>query len=117
MEEVACLTIFSIVRVDRLSALFEIVASALEKSSTPSVISTDKDPSQETSKSVGKCNQIDYEALTLPCIPFPSRYKTSKNNSGIAIPIFMTVSYPFNESSTLFILDENLTHWIHFHLL
>lgn len=109
MEEVACLTIFSIVRVDRLSALFEIVASALEKSSTPSVVSNDKDPSQDTSKSVSKSNEIDYEALTLPCIPFPSRYKTSKDNTGIPIPIFMTVSYPLNESPTSFVLDEMLT--------
>ena len=92
MEEVACLTIFSIVRVDKLSALFEIVASALEKSSTPSLVSTDKDSSQETSRSVEKSSEIDYEALTLPCISFPSRYKTSKNNDGIPIPIFMTVS-------------------------
>jgi len=95
LEEVACLTIFSIVRADKLSALFEIVADALEKSSSHSVASTSKESlsSEYRSEKSKVRRDLNYEALTLPCISFPSRYKRPlKDNEDIPIPLYMTVS-------------------------
>ena len=95
LEEVECLTIFSIVRADKLSALFEIVADALEKSSSHSVASTSKESSlySESRNYKSKVRRaLNYEALTLPCISFPSRYKRSSQNTDVPIPLYMKVS-------------------------
>ena len=78
------LTIFSLVKQEKLSNLFEIVAKALRKDPTFSTSEGVADGSQREDK-------WDYAAMTLPCIDFPFKKERSSGKKGVN-PLFITVS-------------------------
>jgi len=93
-QDVQRITIFSIVQADKLSTLFELVATSLRRSNKPS--STD---GCTTDTSAGPWpsskNDAPYKTVTLPCIPFPKgmKLKSSKNGKDVLCPLFMTVTF------------------------
>lgn len=80
------LTIFSLVKQEKLSNLFEIVAKALRKD-PPSSVRRAKDKESENAEGP----QWDYEAMTLPCIEFPLSKEHSERGK-LADPLYITVS-------------------------
>lgn len=99
------LTIFSLVKQEKLSNLFEIVAKALRKDSSPSSSSTEQ-LSDSSSNSV-ESQKWDYAAMTLPCIDFPSSKERSTTGKGLVNPLYITVRLLSLEA--IFAFFETLT--------
>jgi hypothetical protein len=91
-KEVKKLTIFSMVQVDRLSQLFDLVADSLRKSnqsvvsqstdSTSKLNSTESSNNYSTSSSrndASNCSPLQFETIILPSVPFPQKNKANKN--------------------------------------
>ena len=82
------LTIFSLVKQEKLSNLFEIVAKALRNdAAAASTGSSERSDSPSTST---ESHKWDYAAMTLPCIDFPSS-KERSNGKTLTNPLFITV--------------------------
>ncbi len=94
-KEVKRITIFSMVQVDQLSTLFDLVAKSLRTSN--SFESSSKNHSSTSSSSTGTSSNkrrkesYEFETVTLPCIPFPQELATSGNAGQKTL--FMNVSY------------------------
>jgi hypothetical protein len=97
------LTIFSLVKQEKLSNLFEIVAKALrspQKEASESSSST-SEPA-DSSSDVVKSKKWDYAGMTLPCIDFPSS-KERPSGKGLVNPLYITVSKLCGLKSLLYI--------------
>lgn len=81
------LTIFSLVKQEKLSNLFEIVAKALRKDPPLPAISNDAD---------GSASKWKYDTMTLPCVAFPSSREKSKAGEP-ANPLYITVTLMADE--------------------
>jgi len=89
VEEVKLLSLFSIVKADKLSNLFEIVGAALrgdrvsipsDKEEIPTSLSCANDDKESLLTSTKKfCERKNYESVTLPCISFPSNSTKNKH--------------------------------------
>jgi len=108
-KDVKKITIFSMVEVDQLSKLFDLVADSLRKSNSSVVtgsidsssknassISSKKDSSSSSKNDSGsedlvENNQIHFETVTLPCVPFPQELIHHKNIEDMK-HLFMNVS-------------------------
>lgn len=88
------LTIFSLVKQEKLSNLFEIVAKALRKDAS-AASSGASEPSESTSNSMESQNW-DYATMTLPCIEFPSS-KERPTGKSLANPLYITVTLMADE--------------------
>lgn len=95
-QDVQRITIFSIVQADKLSTLFELVATSLRRSNSPNSTEHDKnDTSTESLKLSKQSKQLNetYKTVTLPCIPFPKGViKSNENGDKSLCPLFMTVT-------------------------
>lgn len=93
-QDVQRITIFSIVKADGLSTLFELVATSLRRSNKPSSTEecTTGTPSGPWSPSN---NNSAYKTVTLPCIPFPKglKCKSSKSDNERLCPLYMAVTF------------------------
>jgi len=93
-QDVQRITIFSIVQADKLSTLFELVATSLRRTKKPS--STDG-CTTDTSAGPWPSSNDDapYKTVTLPCIPFPKgmKFKTGENDEEVLCPLFMAVTF------------------------
>ncbi len=78
--DVKRITIFSMVQVDQLSYLFDLVADALRKSNSGTVVTKSSQPTSSSSSATNittsseniDCNQQNhFQTVTLPCVPFP----------------------------------------------
>jgi hypothetical protein len=101
-EEIECMTIFSLVKPDKLSNLFEIVATALrgegEQNNDATMTNgetsgqTDGEPTSSADDATPPSRQWNYAAMTLPCVTFPAtklrRQTASESKSS---ELFMTV--------------------------
>lgn len=96
-KEVKRITIFSMVQVDKLSTLFDVVADSLRKSNTFESTPSPSKSSTITSSSSDDDNKEPYEfqTVTLPCIPFPQELTTEEKK------LFMNVSFIFPTNYTL----------------
>ena len=84
------LTIFSLVKPEKLSNLFEIVAKALRKDPEPAS-SGSSEPNSDSSSGIVGGPKWSYDTMTLPCIDFPaSRERSSAGDT--ANPLYVTVS-------------------------
>jgi hypothetical protein len=97
------MTIFSIVKAEKLSSLFEMVAEALrdnrvrienEESNTDDAQSSG-DTTGDSGKSGSEKGQWEYAALTLPCISFPSRKVPGTDHH--PNPLYMTMALMADE--------------------
>jgi len=98
-QEVQRITIFSIVQADKLSTLFELVATSLRRSNKPSSSEdciTDTSAAQWTSSN----DNDTYKTVTLPCIPFPKglKIKSGENEEEALCPLFMSVTFMSDEN-------------------
>jgi len=92
-QDVQRITIFSIVQADKLSTLFELVATSLRRSNSPN--STEQDKNDISTESLPLSKQLNetYTSVTLPCIPFPKGViKSNENGDKSLCPLFMTVT-------------------------
>jgi len=87
------LTIFSLVKQEKLSNLFEIVARALRKDS--SALSTER--LSESSSTCVESQKWDYAGMTLPCIDFPSSKERPTCGKGLVNPLYITVTLMADE--------------------
>jgi len=87
------LTIFSLVKQEKLSNLFEIVARALRKDS--SALSTEQ--LSESSSTCVESQKWDYAGMTLPCIDFPSSKERPTCGKGLVNPLYITVTLMADE--------------------
>ncbi|CAB9518755.1 expressed unknown protein [Seminavis robusta] len=85
------LTIFSLVKQDKLSNLFEIVAKALRKGAAPSEVTA------EGSSNAGDGPKWDYTGMTLPCMDFPKTKERAKNGKPTVNPLYITVTLMADE--------------------
>lgn len=112
-EEVSTMTVFSIVRGDRLSNLFEMVGEALRarkkitKEDSTNIDIRTEDIRQSASDSSGvttnasECSgesakRWKYAAITLPCVSFPDRDRPGKINH--PNPLYMTTTLMTDEN-------------------
>jgi len=85
------LTIFSLVKQEKLSNLFEIVAKALRNDSASDTSGCSEGESEKSShRSLG--SKWDYATMTLPCIDFPSGKERSTGRKICTNPLYITVS-------------------------
>jgi hypothetical protein len=110
-DEVERMTIFSLVRPEKLGSFFEIVAAALRTdaeedrkgagSETSALTNSDgeKEGSNSSSdESNSKERQWDYAAMTLPCIDFPTMKKRQASEpTKHTDPLFVTVTLMADE--------------------
>ena len=89
------LTIFSLVKQEKLSHLFEIVAKALRKDAAEASSATSSEPADSSSDTT-ESKKWDYAAMTLPCIDFPSS-KEQAAGKGLVNPLFVTVTLMADE--------------------
>lgn len=87
------LTIFSLVKQEKLSNLFEIVARALRKDS--SLLSTE--PLSDSSSTSVESQKWNYAGMTLPCIDFPSSKERPTFGKGLVHPLYITVTLMADE--------------------
>jgi len=86
-QDVQRITIFSIVQADKLSTLFELVATSLRRGNS----ADNKNDASTESLPLSKPLNDTYRTVTLPCISFP---KGVKNENGDDLcPLFMTVTF------------------------
>lgn len=86
-NDVKRITIFSMVQVDKLSTLFDLVADSLRKSN--SLESSSMDASSSSENSLNKIH--NFSTVTLPCVPFPQELTKSENKQDKKM-LFMNVS-------------------------
>jgi hypothetical protein len=97
------MTIFSIVKAEKLSSLFEMVAEALrdnrvrieQDESTTDDTQSSGDTTGDSGKSGSDKGQWEYAAMTLPCISFPSR--KTPGTSHHPNPLYMTMALMSDE--------------------
>eukprot|EP00557_Chaetoceros_sp_GSL56_P009223 CAMPEP_0176496290 /NCGR_PEP_ID=MMETSP0200_2-20121128/11115_1 /TAXON_ID=947934 /ORGANISM="Chaetoceros sp., Strain GSL56" /LENGTH=855 /DNA_ID=CAMNT_0017894233 /DNA_START=14 /DNA_END=2581 /DNA_ORIENTATION=+ len=109
-KEVKKLTIFSMVQVDRLSQLFDLVADSLRKSNKSVVSrSTESSSKPDSTESSFNCSTsssktetvtcrppMHFETITLPSVPFPQKSKTDKQNEKKIL--FLNVTFMYDEN-------------------
>jgi len=92
--EVKKLTIFSLVKADKLSNLFEIVAAALRKGSLgkdAELESRGESGNERKSEKVAQ-PQWDYAAMTLPCVDFRTTKRRGDAKAKNLNPLYITVT-------------------------
>lgn len=98
------MTIFSIVKAEKLSSLFEMVAEALrdnrvriekDEANTDDTQSSGDTTGDSSGKSSSNKGQWEYAAMTLPCISFPSR--KIPGTSHHPNPLYMTMALMSDE--------------------
>mmetsp|Transcript_25514 Transcript_25514/g.42433 ORF Transcript_25514/g.42433 Transcript_25514/m.42433 type:complete len:777 (-) Transcript_25514:101-2431(-) len=106
-EEISRMTIFSIVKPEKLCHLFEMVAEALRdnrvRAETEEANAEDGSDAQSSSgttaeksgKSTSESGTWEYAAMTLPCISFPNR--TTPGSTHHPNPLFMTMALMYDE--------------------
>lgn len=95
------LTIFSLVKQEKLSHLFEIVAKALRRDAAEaSSAGTNTSEPPDSSSVSTESRKWDYAAMTLPCIDFPSSREQAAGK-GLVNPLYITVSTLRNFTSAL----------------
>lgn len=87
------LTIFSLVKQEKLSNLFEIVARALRKDTS----SLSTEPLSDSSSTSVESQKWDYAGMTLPCIDFPSSKERPAIGKGLVNPLYITVTLMADE--------------------
>jgi hypothetical protein len=100
-EEIESMTIFSLVKPDKLASFFEIVATALKSERPLNEESLGKAPSDDDKKanSTETDRSWDYTTMTLPCIKFPSM-STRRLPPGLTRPVdplYITVTLMVDE--------------------
>ena len=99
-EDAEKMTIFSLVKPEKLSSFFEIAAAALRRQDD-NKCRTHAPDRVKASASVHEVVDVenverpwDYAAMTLPCIDFPTRKKRSQESHSVyhSDPLFVTVS-------------------------
>uniref|UniRef100_A0A6T7HKI6 PAS domain-containing protein n=1 Tax=Attheya septentrionalis TaxID=420275 RepID=A0A6T7HKI6_9STRA len=100
--EARSLTIFSIVQAEKLSSLFEMVATALRTTKVKDTNSNEASSSEKTTNSDNgvtsdeqqssddEVHAWSYNGVTLPCIPF--NHKSRRKGTRHPNPLFMTVT-------------------------
>eukprot|EP00978_Attheya_sp_CCMP212_P004755 scaffold10422_cov55-Attheya_sp.AAC.3 len=100
--EARSLTIFSIVQAEKLSSLFEMVATALRTTKVKDTNSNEASSSEKTTNSDNgvtsdeqqssddEVHAWSYDGVTLPCIPF--NHKSQRKGTRHPNPLFMTVT-------------------------
>jgi len=92
-DDIQRITIFSMIQHDKLPILFELVATSLRRSNSPS--SSDVVVSDESADSTSKRGTFTgYKTVTLPCVPFPKGLTSSAGDEGEKSlhPLFITVT-------------------------
>ena len=79
------LTIFSLVKPEKLSNLFEIVAKALRKDPVPIATGSADSTTPESD------SKLNYDSMTLPCIEFPANREQSNSDETVN-PLHVTVT-------------------------
>jgi len=113
-KDVKRLTIFSIVKVDKLSYMFDIVANALRSSNSSSVVTkSDKmssssssaqnsnDTSLDKNDSMNEqasCEQDKYQTVTLPCVPFPKEILIAGKGEKQRKDLYMNVTFMYDQN-------------------
>merc|ERR1740116_436144 len=87
-QDVQRITIFSIVQADKLSTLFELVATSLRRGNADD----DKNDAHTESLPLSKQLNDTYRTVTLPCISFPKGVKNEDGDKSLC-PLFMTVTF------------------------
>lgn len=123
-KDVKKVTIFSMVRVDRLSALFELVAEALRRSNAHDVSKTssseessksnsiltsgcagssgnsqgthDRNSDSRTEEREPSLETLEFETESLPCVSFPNVLTNEKD--GQVKKLYMNVTFMFDEN-------------------
>jgi len=93
-QDMQRITIFSIVQADKLSTLFELVATSIRQSKKPSSADgciTDTSAGPWSSSN----DDAPYKTVTLPCIPFPKgmKSKAGEDEEEVLRPLFMAVTF------------------------
>lgn len=89
------LTIFSLVKPEKLSNLFEIVAKALRKDPPP-IAAGSADSTSEFSSAPASDPKLNYDSMTLPCIEFPANRERSNSDAAVN-PLHVTVTLMADE--------------------
>ncbi len=87
--DVKRITIFSMVQVDQLSYLFDLVADSLRKSNSGTIVTKSTEPTSSSSSLTNattnseniECHQQNhFQTVTLPCVPFPQEILANGKN-------------------------------------
>jgi hypothetical protein len=101
--EVERMTIFSLVKPEKLGSFFEIVAAALRtdlESDTPTTVTTEEKELESVNETKDSSERKwDYAAMTLPCIDFPAMKKrrTESEATSHFDPLYVTVTLMTDE--------------------
>jgi len=105
--DVKRITIFSMVQVDQLSYLFDLVADSLRKSNSGTIVTRSTEPTSSSSSLTNattnseniECNQQNrFHTVTLPCVPFPQEILANGKNKKKTLYMNVTFMYDSNPS-------------------